>query len=107
MLVKFQTSDNILGWDSSLFQNTDKSEIFCYVKKEKGRKLNYIESELEAIERIKILKQLHQEFGIKKSPRFYEYAKITMMEEHDKGYTVTDEHFFKDWEGEKIIISFN
>jgi len=106
-MVMFQTSDNILEWSPSLFQNRPDSEIFCYVRKVKGEKLNAIESELDAIERVKTLREVHQELGIKKPDNFYKYAKLAFMELNDTGLTVTEEHLFRDTEGEVLFISYN
>lgn len=103
----FTTSENILNWSPSLFQNSPTSEIFAYVKKGKTKKLGYYESELDAIERVKDLKEIHQSLGIVKSKRFYEYAKLAFMEQTDKGEIITDEHFFKDTLGENLFISYN
>ena len=107
MCVKFETSDNILEWSCNIFQNTLTSELFCYSRRVQGEKMNPIEAELDAIDRINSLKEAHRELGITKSPRFYDYAKLSIMEMNDLGLTSTEEHFFKDTNGDNIVISFN
>jgi len=105
MLVEI--SENILAWSPSIFQNSNHSEVFCFVKKEQVKKLNYVESELDAIERIKTLRQLQRELGIEREESYYRYAKIAFMEQNDLGLKVTDEHFFKDTNNDNIFMSFN
>lgn len=107
MCVEFKTSENILEWSCNIFQNTQTSELFCYSRRIKGKKMTPIEAELDAIERIKSLKEAHRELGIVKSPRYYDYAKLSFMEMNDLGLTSTEEHFFKDWVGDNVIMSYN
>lgn len=103
----FTTSENILNWNANLFQNSKHSMIFCYSKKIKGEPMSPIESELDAIERIKLMREAHRELGIIKSPRYYDYAKLAIMEMNDNGLVNTEEHFFKDTEDQPVFISFN
>ena len=107
MCVKFKTSENILDWIPVIFQNSMTSEVFCYSRKAKREPMNPIESELDAIERIKYMKEAHQELGIIKSPRFYDYAKLAIMEMNDHGFVSTEEHFFKDSNDCQLFMSYN
>jgi len=98
---------NLLDYDITGFQISKEFECFCMVKVTQGEKKDPIESELLAIEKIKHLKELNEEFGITKSDRWYYYKKISIMEFMDMGLQTEDEHFFLNRSGKHIKTGIN
>ena len=107
MVMKFDTSDNILDWSPTLVQTKPYSMMFCYIKFKKSKRMSFIESEIDAIERINLLREMNESNGVHKPESYYHYAKIAIMEMNDMGFARTEEHFFRDTNGDNIAINYN
>lgn len=79
----------------------------CYIRFEQSEKLNFIDSELDAIERTTMLREINEKVGIIKGDEYYEGAKEAIMFSNDNGIRRTEECFFRDENGQVIIINYN
>lgn len=104
--LKFK-KDNILNWEAVLIDTNPFTEVFGLIKFEQFEPMNKIDSELDAIEKVEEVRQFHKTNKILKSPRFYDYLKLQIMELNDNGLKKVDEHIFKDYNGNNLNIILN
>lgn len=107
MIMKFDTSENILNWNATLIQVSNEFQILAFVKMKQFEKMSPIESELNAIQRVDQLRRINEDLGVFKPDSYYCYMKLAILEMNDKGYCRTEEHLVKDVNNEVIKICLN
>ena len=79
----------LLAWTPVLIDWNRHTQLFILLKyKYTNEYIHPIEAELQAIERIQDIMDVHKANGILKSDREYYYLKIAIMEQIDKGAVI-------------------
>ena len=93
---------NLLKYNIVKIELNYSYEYYGLVLLKKGKPMNKIEAELDAIEKTDLVRQFHLDNGFEKDESYYKSFKFQMMEQNDKGVKRVSEHFFKDHNGQNI-----